>query len=59
MLDYVDARSVNKELFLKVLRNKYEEKYMDNILKIKENLCGSSVHDLDSLCELLYIIDES
>lgn len=59
MLDYVDVRSVNKELFLKVLGNKYEEKYMDNILKIKENLCGSSVYDLDSLCELLYIIDES
>ena len=59
MLDYVDVHSMNKDLFLRVLKNKYEQDLMDRILKIKENLCGDSVYDLDVLCELLYIVDES
>ena len=59
LLEYVDAHSMNKELFLKVLKSKYEEKLVDRILQIKEHLCGSNVYDLNSLCELLYIVDES
>lgn len=59
LLDYVDVLSVNKELFLKVIRSKYEEESIDRILKIKESLCGSNTYDLNSLCELLYIVDES
>ena len=59
LMEYTDVHDLNRDLYVRVLRDYYGKEKLPRILEIKKELAGEDEFTLSSLCELMYVVDES